>query len=126
MFMELLDIIDTDGNVTNKTEDRKIVHQNGLLHHASGVIFVREENNEYELLSQQRSFKKEKNAGLWDLSASGHVPSGQSPIKSLVREIKEELGLSVKENELSLLGKFWRNEIHKENFIENELIYIYM
>ena len=91
--MEKLDIIDLNGNVTNLSEDRKMVHQKGLLHQASGVIFVRSNNNQYELLSQQRSLKKDKNAGLWDLSVSGHVPSGQTPIDSLMREIEEELGL---------------------------------
>ena len=124
--MEYLDIIDINGNLTSKSEERKAVHQNGLLHHASGVIFVRKNKNEYELLSQQRSFNKDKNAGLWDLSSSGHIPSGQTPIQSLIREVKEELGIDVKETDLSLLGKFWRNEIHKEDFIENELDYIYV
>lgn len=124
--MEYLDIIDINGNLTSKSEERKVVHQNGLLHQASGVIFVRKNKNEYELLSQQRSFNKDKNAGLWDLSASGHILSGQTPIQSLIREIKEELGITVKETELSLLGKFWRKEIHKDDFIENELDYIYV
>ena len=124
--MEFLDIINLDGNITNNKEDRKIIHQKGLLHHASGVVFIRKNNNNYEILSQQRSFKKDKNAGLWDLSASGHIQSEQTPINSIIREIKEELGIDIKKNELYLLGKFWRNEIHKEDFIENELDYIYV
>lgn len=95
------------------------------MHHASGVVFFRNNNN-YEILSQQRSFHKEKNAGLWDLSASGHIQSGQTPIDSLIREIKEELGVKVEENELFLLGIFWRNETHENDFIENELDYIYV
>lgn len=38
--MERLDIIDTDGNLTGETRDRKAVHELGLLHHASGVIIL--------------------------------------------------------------------------------------
>lgn len=91
--MEKLDLIDEKGLLTGKSEDRKMVHKQGLLHHASGVIVLRKcENDKWQILSQQRSFKKEKNAGLWDLSASGHVTSGETPKDSLVREIKEELG----------------------------------
>lgn len=124
--MEMLDIIDIKGNKTNLQEDRKIVHKKGLLHHASGVVFIRKNKNSYEILSQQRSFNKDKNAGLWDMSASGHVPSNESPLNSLLREIEEELGINVTEQELFLLGKFWRNETYSKDFIENELDYIYV
>lgn len=124
--MEKLDIIDKQGKLTNNTATRNEVHQKGLLHHASGLIIVRRINNNWEILSQQRSLNKEKNAGLWDMSASGHILSGESPILSLTREVKEELGISVNQEELFLLGKFWRNEVHNKTFIENELDYIFL
>ena len=126
--MEYIDLIDKNGNLRNETAERKEIHKNGLLHHASGLIIVRKLNGGggYQLLSQQRSFKKDKNAGLWDMSASGHVPSGESPLDSLIREVDEELGLSIKPEKLKLLGKFWRNEIYSPSFIENELDYIYV
>ena len=60
------------------------------------------------------------------MSASGHVPSGETPKDSLIREAKEELGLNVNKRELKLLGKFWRNEFYRKDFIENELDYIYI
>lgn len=125
-YMEKVDLIDKNGNLTGKVETRKEVHKNGLPHQASGLIIVRREKNGFEILSQQRSFKKEKNAGLWDMSASGHIPSGENPEDSLVREVQEELGINVKLNELKLLGKFWRNEIYRQDFVENELDYIYI
>ena len=125
--MEKIDLIDNSGNLTGETRDRKSVHKYGLLHHASGVIVVSESSGGgYKILSQQRSFKKEKNAGLWDMSASGHVESGETPISSLLREIEEEIGLEIEAERLNLLGKFWRNEIYREDFIENELDYIYI
>lgn len=79
-----------------------------------------------KILIQQRSKKKEKNAGLWDMTASGHVNAGESPIGSLLREVKEEVGLDISEEELKLLGKYWRHEVHRDDFIENELDYIYI
>lgn len=124
--MEKIDIIDQDGNITGEVKDRNDVHKYGLPHHASGVIFVAKIGGGNYILSQQRSFNKEKNAGLWDMSASGHVTSGQTPQDSLIREIKEELGLEVKKTELKLLGKFWRHETYRPDFIENELDYIYI
>ena len=120
--MECLDLIDENGNLTGEIASRKDVHKLGLLHHASGLIIC----GGGRILSQQRSFRKEKNAGLWDMSASGHVQSGQGLIESLLREVKEELDLDIKEEELKLLGKFWRHEVHRSDFIENELDYIYI
>ena len=123
---EILDIIDEDGNLLGFSQDRKLVHEQGLLHHASGIILLNKINGQWCMLSQQRSKNKDKNAGLWDMSASGHVPSGQTPEESLQREIKEELGLNISSKHFTLLGKFWRNEAYNDGkFIENELIYIY-
>ena len=124
--MEKLDIIDKNGKITGEVRDRKDVHKFGLLHHASGVVFVARTGGGFCILSQQRSFNKEKNAGLWDLSASGHISAGEDPLKSLIREIKEEIGLNINESQFKLLGKFWRNEVYRADFIENELDYIYI
>ena len=44
----------------------------------------------------------------------------------MIREIKEELGVSIKQKELKLLGIYKRQELHNNgNFIENEFDYIY-
>lgn len=127
--MEIIDLIDENGNLTGQTCDRKIVHKEGLLHMASGLIIIKPNivnGGGYSLLSQQRSYKKDKNAGLWDMTASGHIPSGQKPLESLIREAKEEINLEIDES-VKLLGKFWRQEIHNNgSFIENELDFIYI
>lgn len=119
--MEKLDIIDENGNLTGKSEDRKVVHKLGLRHHACGIIIFHDD----KILLQQRSFKKEKNAGLWDIAA-GHIMAGDEVLPSLIREVKEELGVNIESEKLTLLGKYWRNEVYRQDFIENELDYIYL
>ncbi len=119
--MEKLDIIDEKGNLTGESEGRKIVHKLGLRHHACGIIIY---NND-KILLQQRSFKKEKNAGLWDITA-GHIMAGDKVLPSLAREVKEELGIDIANEKLTLLGKYWRQEIYRQDFTENELDYIYL
>ncbi len=122
--MEIFDLIDNNGNLTGEKADRKLVHNRGLKHHAVGLLITRG-GVEKQILLQKRSLKKEKNAGLWDLTA-GHVASGETLIESLIREIKEEIGINIKEDEIKLLSKYWRKEKYREDFIENELDYIYI
>ena len=121
---EYIDIVDENGLELNISKSRKSVHKNGFWHKASGVIII---NSQNKILLQQRSIKKEKNAGLWDISVGGHIPSGESPEESLIREIKEELGIITDIKKLKLLGIYKRQELHDNgNFIENEFDYIYI
>ena len=123
-MQEMIDIFDENQNKLNISLPRKEVHQKGLWHIASGCVIV---NNNLEILSQKRSIHKDKNAGLWDLSASGHIPAGEDAQNSLLREIKEELGLDIKGSELHLLGVYRRQETHNDGkFLENEFDYIYV
>ncbi len=101
--MELIDVLDENGTETGKVLSRKEVHANGTWHKASGVLII---NSKNEILLQLRSKQKEKNGGLWDMSASGHIPSGETPEKSLVREIKEEIGVGVLPSQLKPLGGY--------------------
>ena len=120
---EFVDVFDENGNYL-KSCSRKEVHKNGLWHKASGVIIL---NSNNQILLQKRSKLKEKNAGLWDITAAGHIPSGQTPETSLIREIEEEIGLLTDASKLKLLGVYKRQEKHNGgNFIENEFDYIYI
>ena len=120
---ELVDVFDENG-IYLKSCSRKDAHKYGLWHKASGVIII---NSKGKILLQQRSKLKEKNAGLWDMSASGHIPSGETPEESLIREIEEEIGIKTQISKLKLLGVYKRQEKHNNgNFIENEFDYIYI
>ena len=64
------------------------VHKRGLWHRAIVVAIINEKN---EVLLQQRSFNKEKNAGMWDISVAGHISTGQDSLSAAAREINEEV-----------------------------------
>ena len=89
--MELLDILDENGNYTGKVEERKIVHEKGLWHIHVG-IWIMNENG--ELLLQRRSPQKKRNPNKWTRTG-GHVESGETPINGIVRETKEEIGVTL-------------------------------
>ena len=68
--------------------------------------------------------KKEKNAGLWDISAAGHISSGQDALMGATREINEEvsvnLGFNVEVKEFRFMYSFRKQQVFKEDFIENQ------
>jgi len=88
---ELIDVLDENGIKTGEILSRKEIHKRGLWHRLIAVVIVNENN---EILLQQRSYKKEKNAGMWDISVAGHISSGQDALSAAAREINEEVSIN--------------------------------
>ena len=97
--MELLDIVDEQGNFTGQVMEREKAHDLNLLHWEIAVFFV---NDNKELLLQKRSPNKRFDPNKWGLCA-GHVDSGETPEKTALREIKEELGIKLSPGDLRIL-----------------------
>ena len=92
MSKELIDVLDENGVKTGEVLTREEVHQRGLWHRSIVVAIINEKN---EILLQQRSNNKEKNAGMWDISVAGHISNGQDSISAAAREINEEISISL-------------------------------
>lgn len=88
--MELIDVLDENGIFTGEVLPRNEIHKRGLWHRAIVVAIVNENN---QILLQQRSENKEKNAGMWDISVAGHISSGQDALSAAAREINEEVSV---------------------------------
>lgn len=86
--MELLDIYDDSGNLTGKTVVRgnKYNALKSNEHIALAVIFI--ENSKGEFLIQKTSVEK---SDIFS-STGGHVTSKETPLTTVIREVKEELG----------------------------------
>lgn len=67
-------------------------HKQKLMHRA---VFVLLYNTRNKLYLQRRSKKKRLYPGRWDLSATGHVQSGESREGAALRELHEELDISL-------------------------------
>ena len=98
--MEYLDIYDDEGHVTG----RKIIRGDKSAkigeheHIAVGVIFI--ENDKGEFLIQKTS--KEKGGEF--STTGGHIDSGETPEVSIRREVEEELGINVDNENIESLG----------------------
>ena len=97
---ELLDIWDESGNPTGQVYEKSIAHQKGLFHPTVHVWFY---TSAPSLLLQKRGSNKETFPNLWDVSVAGHVSSGESILDGALREIKEEIGLQLKSDDLLLI-----------------------
>lgn len=98
--MELLDVFDSNGNKTGRVVVRgdKSVVLSEDEHIAVGVIFI--ENSEGKFLMQKTSIEK---GGEYS-STGGHIVSGEEPIVSIKREVLEELGIDVSNDNIISLG----------------------
>lgn len=102
--MEILDLVDDNGSPTGVTASREEAHRLGLQHRTSHVWLVRKREGTLQLLLQKRSRDKDSYPGCWDISSAGHIPAGQGFQDSAVRELREELGVAAKPEELLFCG----------------------
>jgi isopentenyl-diphosphate delta-isomerase type 1 len=91
MAEEIFDVVNESDEVIGK-RPRSEVHRLGLMHRATHVLVF---NKRGKVYLQKRSMKKDRQPGLWDSSASGHVDSGEDYDACAVRELHEEIGLQV-------------------------------
>lgn len=102
--MELLDVLDENGDPSGLVRERTMVHMRGDYHRTSHVWVVRRRDGQYELLLQKRSAAKDSFGGCYDISSAGHIPAGEDYRESAVRELFEELGISADAGELRFIG----------------------
>ena len=97
--MELLDIVDENNMLTGKQENREVVHKEGLYHREVSIWIMNEKG---ELLLQKRAPTKKQSPNKWAITG-GHVTAGEEPLYVARKEIFEEIGLNVKEEEIEIL-----------------------
>ena len=91
MTEELFDVVDDQDRVLEQLP-RSVVHRRKLLHRAVHVFLF---NSAGELLLQMRSATKDEAPLTYTSSASGHLGAGEDYFPAAVRELQEEIGLSV-------------------------------
>lgn len=105
MTMEILDILDGTGRKTGGTVSRDEAHRAGTWHGAFHCLIIYERAGRNCALFQLRSAQKLIAPGRFDVSVGGHYESGEDAKIAGPREIKEELGLDVKFDDLLPVGR---------------------
>jgi isopentenyl-diphosphate delta-isomerase type 1 len=88
---EIFDVVNERDEVVG-SQTRGEVHRQGLMHRAVHVLVF---DSQGRVFLQKRSMKKDRQPGVWDSSASGHLDKGEEYDACAVRELREEIGLEL-------------------------------
>ncbi len=92
-YFDWVDRFDRAIGITSRLD----AHRQNLFHRAVHLYAVGENGG---VILQRRSLEKDLEPGLWTVSCSGHVDRGESYLQAGVRELEEELGVSVEPENL--------------------------
>lgn len=111
---ELFPVVDVEGNVLGSItrgeahDGRKVLHP---------VVHLHVFNSKGELYLQRRPLWKDIQPGKWDTACGGHIDYGETPEEALLREVREELGITDYIPERVAMYDF-------ESATEYELVYV--
>lgn len=88
---EVFDVVDGHDQVIGR-DFRREIHRRRLRHRAVHVFWLRPAG---DLCLQRRSYAKDNSPGLLSSSCAGHVDAGEDYLTAAVRELREELGVSL-------------------------------
>lgn len=115
--MELLDVLDENGNKKGITKTKEEIYKNGDWFRSVHIWII---NDDKELLLQRRSPNKTTYPNLWAVSVSGHVSAGETSMDAVLREIKEELGIDIIPEQCEYLFT-----IRRQNIFDNCINRVY-
>jgi isopentenyldiphosphate isomerase len=114
---EWVPLVEPNGTVIGRALRRQ-VHGNPELMHP--VVHCLVCNAKGALLLQLRSARKDVQPGRWDTSVGGHVGLDEPIEAAVLREVEEEIGLSVRSADLRFLYRYVMRSA-----IETELVHTF-
>ncbi|MEX0289567.1 MAG: NUDIX domain-containing protein [Flavobacteriaceae bacterium] len=120
---ELVEIFDQWGMPIGEIVPKSVAHKKGLYHPTAHVWLYTASGM---VLLQQRGRHKDTHPLLWDVSVAGHIASGEAYTKAAIREVQEEIGLSIKEEDLKKIGVYKSVHQHSDTLIDCEFNHTYL
>lgn len=111
---ERFPLVDETGQVIGSATRGECHNGSKLLH---PVVHLHVFNSKGDVYLQKRPEWKDIQPGKWDTSVGGHLDYGETPEQALVREVREELGITDFQSERKGMYVF-------ESRRERELVYV--
>ncbi len=126
---ELLERFREDGTPCGEGVSRTLAHTEGIFHGASHTYVCKRENGELWFLLQRRSANKDSYPLCLDISSAGHIEAGSSFRETAAKELREELGVTVPQEEFIELFTQKieaESEFRGKKFIDKEFNTVYL
>ena len=120
---ELIDIVTKTGKPTGENALKSEIHKKGHYHNTAHIWFYTKQG---DILLAQRSATKTICPLLWDVSVAGHIDSGETLTSGAIREVEEEIGLSILKKDLYKIGVFESFQKYPNGIIDNEFHHTYI
>ncbi len=114
---EYIEILTKEGKETGKSASKSEIHKRGFYHNTAHVWFYTVDG---KILLQQRAATKLICPLLWDVSVAGHVDAGETIEQAALREIQEEIGLTILEKDLKIIDVFECFQTYTFGIVDNE------
>lgn len=111
---EVLDILNEEGLKTGKWATKKEIYEKGYWYRSVHIWIM---NDKHELLMQRRNPFKKTFPNMWALSSAGHVLKDETSLESGIRELKEELDIDIKPEQLEYLFTIKREQPYGSSFL---------
>lgn len=117
--MEIWDLYDQDRNKLEQTMVRGEVIPEGCYHLVVESVII---NSSQQILIQKRHPEKKGYPGYWEFSCGGSATTGDSSLQAMKREIKEEIGIDlVEENVRDVLFNTFNQSHYDFYFITQDI-----
>ncbi len=114
---EYIDIVTKEGFSTGKSALKSEIHTKGHYHNTAHVWLYTKDGH---VLLAQRAASKLICPLLWDVSVAGHVDAGETIEHAAIREVKEEIGLTLTKSQVTKIGVFECFQSYPNGIADNE------
>lgn len=112
---EYLFLVDENDHPLDIQCERSVVHEEmKYFHRTTALCLLDKQGN---ILCNQRSYEKDTHPGLWTFNFGGHVGFGEIAVENAARELEEELGLRVSQEDFIFIGKHSSHDSLHINYV---------
>lgn len=123
---EYLTVLDEQGRACGD-QPRAVVHRQGLRHAVVHLWVLETQDGVPGVWLQRRALDRPLYPGRYDQAATGHIGAGEQPCEAIVREAREECGLVIETDDLTMLdAPCHQRYARPDGGLDDEMAYVFL